>query len=82
MIRAVLPRGGALEPANIKVSVATFPRAPSGKETVTQDSDQLVLGVAEYVLAKRMLVQLGAALRSLLCGMCTLCEYEIYTCAY
>ena len=67
MIRAGLPPGGALESANTKVSVATFSRAPSGRETVTGDAGVLILRVALDVFARRRLVQRGTALRAVLC---------------
>lgn len=55
-MRAGFPPGGALESANINVSVAIFSRAPSGRETVTGRADVLILRVAAYVFAGKMLL--------------------------
>lgn len=49
MVQAGFPAGGALESANISVSVTIFSRAPSGRETVTGDADVLILRVVKYV---------------------------------
>lgn len=56
LMRAGFPPGGALESANINVSVAIFSRVPSGSETVTGHADVLILRVAAYVFAGKMLL--------------------------
>lgn len=78
MVWAGFPAGGALESANINVSVAILSRAPSGREMVTGDADVLILCIVEYMFAKGCFCDWGlpSALRS--AGMCM---YKLYICA-
>jgi len=67
VIRDGFPPGGALESANMNVSVAVFSRTPSGRETVTGDADVLILNVPKSLFARSMLVRQGTALHTALC---------------